>query len=147
MRPSVVIAVVSAMSSVIAAALSYYFSRKRERESEWRNQKLIHYRELLSALSDAAIHGINSEKAQERFANSFNTIALVAPQAVLRRLLEFHDEISVANPNPSKQRHDELLTRMVFEIRKDLEIKPTDDFGSFNFRLIGKRPDPAIAGK
>ena len=141
MEPSVIIAVVSALSSVIAAALSYYFSRKRERESEWRNQKLINYRELLSALSDAAIHGINNDKAQERFANSFNTIVLVAPQSVLRLLLEFHDEISVANPSPSKQRHDELLSRLVLEIRKDLEIKPADDFESFNFRLIGKRPE------
>src|SRR4051812_4250503 len=103
MQTSVVIAVISAFGSIVAAALSYHFSRKREIEANWRNQKLTHYQELLSALSDAAIHGINHTKAQERFANAFNTVALVAPQSVLRALLNFHNEIQVGNPNSSKQ--------------------------------------------
>src|SRR5258708_29112569 len=116
MEASVIIAVISALGSIVAAAMSYHFSRKREIEANWRNQKLIHYQELLAALSDAAIHGINHDKAQERFANAFNTIALVAPQPVLQRLLGFHDEISVSNPRPSKQKHHKLLSSLVYEI-------------------------------
>lgn len=141
MQAAVIIAVISALGSIIAALVSYHFSRKREIEADWRNQKLVSYKELLSALSDAAIHGINQDKAQERFANAFNTIALVAPQSVLQRLLEFHNEIRVGNPNASKEKHDSLLTALVFEIRKDLQMKPADDIGNFQFRLIGKRPD------
>jgi len=141
MQASVIIAAISALGSIIAAAASYHFSRKRELESDWRNQKVLHYKELLSALSDAAIHGINHHRAQERFANAFNTIALVAPQPVLNTLLEFHDEIRVGNPNPSRARHDELLTALVYEIRKDLRISPADDLQSFAFRLIGKTPE------
>ena len=79
MEAAVIIAVISALGSIMAAVMSYHFSRKREIEADWRNQKLINYKELLSALSDAAIHGINHNKAQERFANAFNTVALVAP--------------------------------------------------------------------
>ena len=79
METAVIIAVISALGSIIAAAMSYHFSRKREIEADWRNQKLVTYKELLSALSDAAIHGINHNKAQERFANAFNTIALEHP--------------------------------------------------------------------
>jgi len=141
METAVIIAVISALGSIVAAAMSYHFSRKREIEADWRNQKLVNYKELLSALSDAAIHGINHNKAQERFANAFNTIALVAPQPVLKRLLEFRDEIRVGNPSSSKERHDALLSSLVLEIRKDLEMKPEDDARTFQFRLIGKPPD------
>lgn len=144
MDTTLIIAIVSAVGSVAAAIVSYHFSRKREIEADWRNQKLTHYRELLSALSDTAIHGINHSKAQERFANAFNTIALVAPQAVLQNLLNFHDEIRHTNPNPSKKRHDDLLTSMVYEIRKDLGIMPQDDFTNFTFRLIGKAPEKKV---
>lgn len=138
METSVVIAVISAASSVVAAALSYFFSRKRELEGEWRNQKLVHYKELLGALSDAAIHGINHDKAQERFANAFNTISLVAPQSVIKPLLAFHDEIRDTNPNPSLERHDQLLTELVLNIRRDIGVSPSDEPGAFRFRLIGR---------
>jgi hypothetical protein len=138
METAVIIAVISALGSIAAALMSYHFSRKREIEADWRNQKLLSYKELLSSLSDAAIHGINHNQAQERFANAFNTIALVAPQPVLNCLLEFHDEIRVGNPNSSQERHDSLLCRLVLEIRKDLNMKPEDDNATFQFRLIGK---------
>jgi hypothetical protein len=146
MQASAITATIAALSSVVAAFVSYHFSRKREIEADWRNQRLTQYRELLSSLSDAAIHGINSNKAQERFANAFNTIALVAPQPDLNRLLEFHDEIRFGNPDPSRDRHDELLTRLVFEIRRDMHIRPKDDVESFRFRLIGKPPEHRGAG-
>ncbi|MGH9968079.1 MAG: hypothetical protein ACREBG_09640 [Pyrinomonadaceae bacterium] len=109
-------------------------------EAEWRTQKLAHYRELLGALSDAAIHGINHDRAQERFANAFNTVALVAPQGVIDALLAFHDEIKSSNPNPSLERHDELLVQLMLEIRRDIGVSPADDPSSFRFRLIGRVP-------
>ncbi len=140
METSVAIAVISAASSVIAAALSYFFSRKRELESEWRDQKLTHYKELLGALSDAAIHGINHDKAQERFANAFNTISLVAPQTVIDALLAFHDEIRNSNPNPSMEKHDKLLADLVLSIRNDIGVSPRDEPTTFRFRLIGRPP-------
>lgn len=145
METSVIIAVISAASSVIAAVLSYFFSRKRELEGEWRNQKLVHYKELLAALSDAAIHGINHDKAQERFANAFNTIALVAPDSVIKSLLAFHDEIRDSNPNPSLEKHDQLLAELVLSIRKDIGVSPNDAPETFRFRLIG-RPRNKKAG-
>ena len=65
MQAGVVIAVISILGSIVTAAVSYYFSRKKEIDADWRNQKLIQYKELLAALSDTAIHGINHTKAQE----------------------------------------------------------------------------------
>ena len=57
MEAALIIAIISALGSVIAAVTSYYFSRKREIEADWRNQKLTAYKELLAGLSDAAIGG------------------------------------------------------------------------------------------
>ena len=138
MEAALIIAIISALGSVIAAVTSYYFSRKREIEADWRNQKLTAYKELLAGLSDAAIGGINDIAAQERFANSFNTIALVAPQPVIERLLEFHDEIRIGNSSPLPGRHDAVLANLLLEIRKDLQVKPGDNVATFRFRLIGK---------
>jgi hypothetical protein len=140
MDTNVLIAIISAATSIVIASLSYFFSKKREVEGEWRKQKLTQYRELLSSLSDCAIDGINNDEAQRRFSQAFNTIALVAPQTVIRVLLAFHDEIAFSNPNPSKERHDQLLKELVLAIRQDMKLSPADDAENFQFRLIGRAP-------
>lgn len=140
METSVAIAIITASSSVIVVALSHFFSRRKDRDTEWRNQKIAHYKELLAALSETAIHGINHDRAQERFANAFNTVSLVAPQSVVDVLLAFHSEIAISNPNQSRERHDQLLSDLMFTIRKDIGITPSDDPSTFRFRLIGGKP-------
>jgi len=137
---NVLIAIISAATSIVIASLSYFLSKKREVEAEWRKQKLTQYRELLSSLSDCAIDGINHDEAQRRFSQAFNTIALVAPQRVIQVLLAFHDEIAFSNPNPSKGRHDQLLKELVLAIRQDMKLSPADEPDNFQFRLIGRAP-------
>lgn len=41
---------------------------------------------------------------------------------MLHALYEFRDEIGPSNPNKTKERHDLLLSGLMWEIRKDLGI-------------------------
>ncbi len=78
----VLVAIISAAASLlIVAAITFFLTltKRKEREAEWRKQKLEHYREFLDALSGTA--GTDSTPdAQRRWARASNTIGLVASQ-------------------------------------------------------------------
>jgi len=136
---NIVIAVIGVVGSAIVASLSYFFTKRQQREAEWRESKLNHYKVLLSAISDLAGDNPGVE-AHQRFALAFNTIGLVAPQPVIDALMVFHDEIKASNPNRTVERHDQLLTRLIVAIRADLDVRPSDDPTSFRFHLVGSPP-------
>lgn len=129
-------AVISASFGIIVVAVTHFLNVRQKRMDELRQRKLEHYKELLSAISNTAIHGLNEETGA-RYSSAINTIALTAPQSVIKALLEYHDEIKVTNPNRSIQRHNQLLTKLVLEIRRSLELPFQDDPETFEYRLAG----------
>ncbi len=139
MNINVMVAIISAATSLIIAALSYYFAKKREVEAEWRKEKLQQYRNLLEALS-GNVEGISTPEANERYSHAVNTIALVASQSVISALFDLRREISYKNQNRSIEREEALLTKLMLEIRRDLRIKPKDDPTTFQFSLTGIPP-------
>ncbi len=143
MDANIVIAVIGVVGSAIVASLSYFFTKRQQREAEWRDSKLNHYKALLSAISDLAGDKPGVE-VHQRFALAFNTIGLVAPQPVINALMEFHEEVKASNPNRTVERHDQLLTKLVLAIRADLDVRPTDDPISFRFHLVGSPPANVI---
>jgi hypothetical protein len=140
METSITVAIISAAASVIVAALSFALNKWAERKTSLQQRKIAHYQELLNALSDLAVDGTDKEKANQRFANAANTIALVAPQYVIEALMKFHDEVKFSNPNRSLDGHDRALKTLLLAIRKSLELPFRDDPESFNFHLIGSSP-------
>lgn len=122
------------------AALSFALNKRAERKTALQQRKLAHYQELLNALSDLAVDGIDKEKANQRFANAVNTIALVAPQHVIEALMRFHDEVKFSNPNASQEGHDRALKILLLAIRKSLDLPFRDDPTTFDFHLIGSQP-------
>lgn len=140
METSIIIAVISASASVIVAAVSYVLHQRAERRTSLQQRKIIHYQDLLNALSDLAVDGTDKNKANQRFASAANTIALVAPQYVIDALMEFHDEVKFSNPNKSVEGHDRALKKLLLAIRKSLELPFKDDPQNFNFHLIGSSP-------
>ena len=76
-----------------------------------------------------------SPEGQRRFARSSNTLHLIASAPVIRALHEYRDEIRVSNPNRSDKRHDELLTKLLEAIRRDLGIPSRAGDPSFQARL------------
>ncbi len=51
MDAPILIAVISAVAGIFASALTFFLTKKKEREAEWRKQKLESYKELLSAMN------------------------------------------------------------------------------------------------
>ncbi|MBP4044985.1 hypothetical protein [Chromobacterium violaceum] len=128
------VAVISSAASILVAAVTFFLTKRKERDAEWRKQKLEHYREFLDALS-GTVGTDSTPEAQQRWARAANTIGLVASQSVLLALWQFQDAIARSNPNPSKQAHDDALNRLMLAIRLDLDVSPADDPSTFSFRL------------
>lgn len=129
MEAPVFAAVIAAAAAVIAPSVSFYLTKRGEREARWRDEKLAYYRELLAALSD--IVGSASAPQKERWAHAANTVQLIASKAVLAALHELLDEIAESNPNRSTEKHDRLLSKLVLCIRKDVGLP---NAGSENFK-------------
>jgi len=136
---SIIVAIISASATVIVAALSFILNKRAERKAILQQRKLAHYQELLNSMSDL-VNDPDQDKANKRFNNAVNTIALVAPQHVIDSLMQFHDEIRISNPNRSQEGHDKALKKLLLEIRKSLELPFRDDPQTFNFYLIGSLP-------
>lgn len=139
MSNEILVAVISVTGSIVIAAISYFLTKRQQREIDWRNLKLDHYRNLLMSISDLAVDNTDVE-AHYRFAQAINTIALVAPQNVIEAMLEFHDGVKQSNEHRSQFLHDKLLAKLLFTIRKDLKLRPKDNINTFNYHLVGAPP-------
>ena len=140
MDSTIFVAVITATGSILVASITFYLTKRNQLEMDRQQNKLNHYKVLLSSLSDLATDGTDKDEANRKFALASNTIALAAPQNVITALMKFHDEVKFSNPNKSANKHDELLVKLLLEIRKDIGISGRDDNKTFNFHLIGSAP-------
>jgi hypothetical protein len=140
MDNSVLIAIISAGASVLVAALAFYLTKRHQTKTDWKKEKLEHYKKLLISLSDLAIDGKNKEKANQDFAEFSNTICLVASQEVIHKLMILHNEIKQSNDKRNFDLEVKLINDLMIEIRKDIGLTKKDDENKFDFHLIGKRP-------
>jgi hypothetical protein len=79
--------IIVALITVTGGVIAFSLTKHHEIKSEWKKEKLNHYKVLLSALSDLAVDGTDKDKANEKFSLAVNTIALVAPQSVISVLM------------------------------------------------------------
>ena len=126
--------VATASGAVVVAGASYWFTKKRERDAELRKEKLEHYKEFVACLS-GVVSGEFTPQSQRAFALACNKLNLVAPQSVITALQRFQNEIKVSNSSKSLERHDQLMSELFFEMRKDLQITPSDNLGTFSVGL------------
>lgn len=134
MDTPILVAVITAAASLAVAAVTFFLTKRKEREAEWRKQKLEHYREFLDSLS-GTVGTDSTPEAQRRWARASNTIGLVASQRVLAALWQFQDSIARSNPNTSVEDHDRRPNQLMLAIRHDLGITPADKPENFSFRL------------
>lgn len=136
MDVAIIVAVISAAASVVVSALSFFFTKQKEREAEWRRQKLDHYKEYMAALN-GVVGPPPTPEAKIRHANAANNLFLVGGADVLVALRVFLDS-TADSANPERVRHDEFLTTLLLAIRNDLGITP-DPPKSFQFKLWSGR--------
>lgn len=134
MDSAVFVATISASASILVAALTFFLTKKKEREAEFRKQKLEHYKEFLDALS-GVVGTDSTPENQRRWARASNTMGLVASQQVLEAQMKFQDATAKGNPNRSSEEHDRSLNQLLLSIRKDMGVTPADDPQTFSFRL------------
>lgn len=144
MDSATVVATISGATALAVAAITYGFNKRREREAEWRQLKLNHYKEYVSALSDV-VGESSTARTQARYSAAVNLMTLVASPTVLRALYEFQDEVRASNPDRTQDGHDVKLSALLRAIRADVHPQAPDD-AEIVFRLFeGPHFEPPIA--
>jgi hypothetical protein len=141
----VAVAFISAAVAVLAPAISFYLTKKKDREADSQRYKFEKY-QFVNSLS--GIVGTDATpEGQRRFAVACNTLHLIASGTVITALHEYQDEISVSNPSRSTERHHALLSRLVRQIRVDLGIPNTPAADEFVFTLwcSGAPPETGLS--
>ena len=125
MPADIATALIAAGAATIMAVLTYGLTKKREREADLRKERLAHYKDFVASLS-GIIDGEGTPDGQRAFARACNNLNLVAPQPVIQALQAFQEETRAANPNRTRAQHDQLLSKLLYQIRKDLGVWPKD---------------------
>lgn len=138
---------VAAVVAIVVAVLTYRAAKEREREAEWRKEKLGYYKAFTESLS-GTVGDDSTPEGQRAFAQATNNLLLLAPQAVVDAVSAFREEIRVSNARPSREAHDRLLAEMFLAIRRDVGIVPTDNPGTFRPGLWASgSPKHGLRGK
>ncbi|MGA7832051.1 MAG: hypothetical protein WCA21_13910 [Terracidiphilus sp.] len=126
MDTNVVVSVIAAASGLIIAALSYLFTKMKEREADWRKWKYEQYKEFITALSENVGPKPRPE-TQINFLRACNTLNLIGSRDVLFSL---HSLIASMNADNSREENNARISRLIWEIRKDVRI-PGNPRGGF----------------
>lgn len=130
MNTAIITAVIGLIGSLVLAALTYWSTKRREREAEWRKEKLAYYKTFIESLS-GVVEGDASPEGQKLFAKATNNLLLFAPQSVIFALNAFRHEIRVSNTHRTQQEHDRLLAQLLLAIRRDIGVSPADEPTAF----------------
>jgi hypothetical protein len=139
MSVPIVVASITATAGLLASALTFFLTKAKEREVDWRAQKLEHYKAFLAALN-AIVGPLALAEDRVRFANAANNISLIGSKEVLIALRAFLDVTADSRTPDDLDRHDELLTKLIIGIRKDIGIKGAPLPGDYEFRLWSGKP-------
>lgn len=127
-------AIISAAVAILAPAISFYLTKEKEREADWQRYRFEQYKDFIAALS-ANVGADATADTARRFAWACNTLQLLASPPVIRAMHDLQDGISTSNPNRSRAGHDELLSRLIWELRTDLKLPNTPDAPDFAARV------------
>jgi hypothetical protein len=121
---TVVAALIAAFVGVIGGAfLTYWATRRREIELEWRKQRSLYYKEYLSAYAgivcnnDVPKPGV---EARLRYEAAFNTIGLFASLEFIKKAQELQKHIEGDVSDSDLTAHDKMLVDLMASMRADL---------------------------
>lgn len=115
------ISVFGAMSAIIVSIIGAWLANRNSIILQTRRLKEHHYIAYIEALHNLA--AFNSDKeAVKSYVFARDKLLLMANEVVIRKML-LYEEKAVGKQNTL---HDEYLTNLIKEIRKDLKIKDYD---------------------
>ncbi len=130
MTPTVIAAFISLIGSLVVAVATYWLSKQREREADWRKEKLAYYKAFVESIN-GIIEGDASPEGHRAFSKATNNLLLFAPQSVIESLNALRHEIRRSNTNRTQEKHDKLLAVLILEIRRDIGMFPLDNAATF----------------
>jgi hypothetical protein len=139
MTPTLATSLIGLFGSILIAALTYWSTKRREREAEWRKEKLGHYKAFVESMS-GIVEGDDTPEGHKLYAKTTNNLLLFAPQSVLEAVNAFRSEIAISNRNRSQEEHDKLLAKLMLAIRNDVGIQPADNPATFKPVLWASGP-------
>jgi len=134
MDATIITAIISVLGSILVASAGYYFTKMREREAAWRSDKLNYYKAFIRSVN-GVLEGQNTKEGREEFSKACDDLLLFAPQNVLEAMFKYLDSTKTGATEEQSNKHDELLSKLMLEIRKDLGISPKDNELSFKVKL------------
>jgi len=133
--------------ALVGVIVTSALAQRREHEADWRQTKIEHYQEYVTALSNI-VSGRSTPAAQERYADAVNSLALVASPDVLDAVHAFQREISYRNTERSDARHDALLSAAMHAMRADVQpSRIKEPQREFSFLAPPPVADEAEAGR
>jgi len=147
MNTPVFVEVIASAAAVVVAALSYLFTKMKEREADWRKWKYEQYKEFVLSMSSSLGEAASIE-GQLGFAKAWNALHLIGSPGVLGALHDFQNLLTVPIHQRLLERHDVLLSRLIWEIRKDMKISGTPRISKFSVHVLGpsrelRKQDPS----
>lgn len=136
MSTEIVTTLIALLGSVLSLSLSYWFSKKQERDAEWKKEKLAYYKAFVESLS-GALRQHGSEEGQILFAKTSNNMLLFASPEVLKALTEFKEEIRIGIPI---ERHDALLKKLIVAMRADIGLVKDNELDTVRVGLWAPGP-------
>jgi len=131
MDTPVTVAIISACAvAFVAPAISYYLTKRKERDAEWQRFKFELYKEFVESAGGAAAVNPSPEDLA-RFTAACNTLHLAASKGALDALHDFQDDLM----SRGGQRQHELLSRLAWELRKDLRIARNPSVEQFKMKI------------
>ena len=121
-------------------SISYFLTKRNDRRVAQHNLKLSQYQEFMDALA-GSLRSVATEESLLRFARATNTLQLVASNEVIVALHALHEQISNSNGDPRYDAdNDRALSKLIWEIRNDLNDPPTPTPAEFSARLWASGP-------
>ena len=121
---------IASAAAIIVATLSYLFTKMKEREADWRKWKYEQYKEFLAALS--ANVGPPNPETHCVFLKECNTLNLIGSRSVLASLQSLIASMNSDNP---REENNARISKLIWEIRKDLRIPGTPGAEDFSARI------------
>ncbi|MBV8093298.1 MAG: hypothetical protein JO110_08685 [Acetobacteraceae bacterium] len=109
-------ACVTAFATVGAVLITYYLTKKKDRDAEWRKVKTEYYQEFLQALS--AWVTTKEQGSGARYVNATNMLNLIASARVIKALRAFQKAVRAVRANGKSSIPE--LDSLLMEIRREL---------------------------
>lgn len=135
MYSEIITSTLAIFGSLLTLAISYWITKRSERETEWKKEKLQYYKAYIESLS-GIIKDEDSAEGQRTHAKARNNMLLFASANVIRALNDYSEATKKCNiDSTSPDRIDELLRNLIIEMRKDIGFIKGDDLSSVKIGL------------